>query len=268
LCADGSPPGLIVTLHRANAVGEQLARLLDWFRSLEALGIRRARLHILEVDDERIRERYAMTLEENLTAFLAFLELESELKTLELDVFADMRALLLGEDEGTGCVWNACDPNTTRAVRGVEGTGRTSNCGRTNKEGIDFIKAETEGFERYMALYQTPQAHGGCQSCRFFLMCKGQCPGTSIDGDSRNRSEHCAVWMSLFERLEQDLIAEGREPLSISDERERIEQAYLELWAGGQNTTISAVRRWLDERDSDGQAPSEPEPAEVVGDSD
>lgn len=268
LCAAGLPPGLIITLHRGNAVGEPLERLLEWFRSLESLGVRRARLHILEVDDERIRERYAMTYEENLNAFLAFLRLESELKTLELDVFADMRALLLGEDDATGCVWNACDPHTTRAVRGVEGTGRASNCGRTNKEGIDFIKASTEGFERYMALYQTPQAHGGCQSCRFFLMCKGQCPGTAIDGDSRNRSEHCAVWMSLFERLEQDLIAEGREPLSVSDERERIEQAYLELWAGGQNTTISAVRRWLDERDSDGQARSEPEPAEVVGDSD
>jgi uncharacterized protein len=267
LCADGLAPGLIVTLHRGNAVGERLERLLDWFRSLEAIGIRKARLHILEVDDERVREAYALSLEENLTAFQAFLELESELATLELDVFSDMRALLLGEDDGTGCVWNACDPYTTRAVRGVEGRGQASNCGRTNKDGIDFVKADTEGFERYIALYHTPQAHGGCQSCRFFMMCKGQCPGTAIDGDSRNRSEHCKVWMTLFEQLEHDLVTEGREPLSTSPDRERLEHAFLELWTSGQNTTIASVRRWVAERDTDPIGPSSPEPAAVIGDS-
>jgi uncharacterized protein len=268
LCHAGLPPGLIVTLHRGNAVGERLERLLNWFRSLEALGVRKARLHILEVDDERVREAHALTLEENLDAFGAFLELESELTTLELDVFADMRALLLGEDEGTGCVWNACDPHTTRAVRGVEGTGQASNCGRTNKEGIDFVKADTEGFERYLALYQTPQEYGGCQSCRFFMMCKGQCPGTAIDGDFRNRSEHCALWMTLFERLESDLLEEGREPLSVSPERERLERAYLELWSTGNNTTIAGLRRWVGERDADASTSTTPDAGAVVGDSD
>jgi uncharacterized protein len=268
LCQAGVPPGLIVTLHRGNAVGERLGRLVEWVRSLETLGVRRARLHILEVDDERIRDQYAMTLEENVAAFLAFLDLESKLTTLELDLFSEMRALLLGEDNAVGCVWNACDPYTTRAVRGVEGTGRASNCGRTNKEGIDFIKADTEGFERYMALYQTPQDHGGCQSCRFFLMCKGQCPGTAIDGDARNRSEHCGVWMTMFERLEADLIAAGREPLSVSPDRERLERGYLELWASGQNTTISGVRRWLADRDADGSGAPRPASAAVIGDSD
>ena len=42
----------------------------------------------------------------------------------------------------------------TGAVRGVEGNGQTSNCGRTNKDGIDFTKANTAGYERYLALYQ------------------------------------------------------------------------------------------------------------------
>ncbi len=268
LCAAGIAPGLIVTLHRGNAVGERLERLLDWFRSVDRLGITQARLHILEVDDERVRDQYALTLEENLDAFLAFLELESELTTLELDLFSEMRALLLGDDNAVGCVWNACDPYTTRAVRGVEGTGTASNCGRTNKEGIDFIKADTEGFERYMALYQTPQDYGGCQSCRFFLMCKGQCPGTAFDGDFRNRSEHCGVWMTLFERLEHDLVQEGREPLSLSAERGQLEREYLELWAGGLNTTIAGLRQWLADRDADSSALPAADAAAVIGDSD
>ena len=269
LCRAGRPPGLIITLHRGNAVGTRLTRLLDWFRALELLGVRSARLHILEVDDPRVGARYALTAEENIAAFLAFLELEAEFETLELDVFADMRALLLGEDERVGCVWNACDPHTTRAVRGVEGTGRASNCGRTNKDGIDFIKADHEGFERYLALYHTPQAFGGCHDCRFFLMCKGQCPGTAIAGDARNRSEHCAVWMRLFERLEQDLIASGRRPLSTSAERASLESGYLELWASSQNTTIAGLRRWLASRESDGDEAPIPDAAIAsTGDSD
>jgi uncharacterized protein len=264
LCRAGRPPALIVTLHRGNAVGDRLDRLLDWFRSLEVIGVRNARLHILEVDDPRIGERYALSAEENIAAFLAFLELESELKPLELDLFADMRALLLGEDDRVSCVWNACDPHTTRAVRGVEGTGRASNCGRTNKDGIDFVKADREGFERYLALYNTPQAYGGCSGCRFFLMCKGQCPGTAIAGDARNRSEHCEVWMALFERLERNLIASGHEPLSQSDERGQLERAYLDLWASAHNATIAGVRRWLSRRDAD----AAPDAATAVGDSD
>jgi uncharacterized protein len=269
LCAAGRPPSLIVTLHRGNAVGDRLVRLLNWFRVLERQGVRNARLHVLEVDDDRVGERYALTAEENIAAFLAFLELEAELKALELDVFTDMRALLLGEDDRVGCVWNACDPHTTRAVRGVEGTGRASNCGRTNKEGIDFIKADEEGFERYLALYNTPQEYGGCNGCRFFVMCKGQCPGTAIDGDARNRSEHCEVWMTLFERLERDLVDFGREPLSLSAERGAIERGYLELWGSSQNTTIGGVRRWLAGRDrSDGPDHLPDAATAAIGDSD
>ncbi len=84
--------------------------------------------------------------------------------------------MLVGEDHGTSCIWNACDPYTTQAVRGVAGQGQRNNCGRTNKDGIDFGKADTPGYERYLALYQTPQEAGGCSGCSFFLMCKGQCP--------------------------------------------------------------------------------------------
>ena len=116
------------------------------------------------------------------------------LTRLRFDVFSDMRRLLRGQDESVTCVWAACDPYTTRAVRGIGGNGQRSNCGRTYKEGIEFAEAVTEGFERYLALYQTPQAVGGCQGCRFFLMCKGECPGTAIDHDWRNRPTARSGW--------------------------------------------------------------------------
>jgi uncharacterized protein len=75
--------------------------------------------------------------------------------------------MLEGRDGSVGCTWRACDSYTTEAVQGVEGNGQSSNCGRTNKEGVDFIKANTAGYERYTAaLYRTLQSENGCQGCR------------------------------------------------------------------------------------------------------
>lgn len=240
LCREGIPPSIIVTLHRNNAAASVLPALLDWVRDLDALGVRWLRLHLLEVDHPAVRDKYALGIRENIDALRAFAALQPQLKRLRIDLFDDMRALLLGDDAGTTCVWNACDPYTTRAVRGVEGNGVRSNCGRTNKDGIDFVKAGREGFERYLALYATPQASGGCRGCRFFLMCKGQCPGTAIDGDWRNRTEHCEVWKALFTDIENELRRAGWQPLSLSDVRPALERAVVASWTANRPTTLRA----------------------------
>ena len=147
---------------------------------------------------------------------------------------------MLGQDQHASCVWRACDPYTTEAVHGVEGNGQSSNCGRTNKDGVDFVKAEHPHYGRYLALYQTPQEANGCKDCRFFMMCKGQCPGTSLDGDWRNRSELCGVWKQVFSHLEQKLIQRQQEPLSIHPQRALIERHMFEQWANGHNIPIHA----------------------------
>lgn len=241
LCAAGMPPSLIVTLHRNNATADKLPAMREWFRRLESLGVRSARLHMLEVEHDSVRRKYALTARENLAALLSFAELERELAHLRFDIFREVEDLLLGRDAQAACVWRACDPYTTEAVRGVEGGGQTSNCGRTNKDGIDFIKAESAGFERYLALYHTPQEHGGCRGCRFFLMCKGQCPGTALGGDWRNRTEHCEVWAALYERAERELVARGLRPLSLGDVRPALEEAMLRAWAAGANPPMQEL---------------------------
>lgn len=238
LCREGMAPSLIVTLHRGNASRRRLPRLRDWIVRLERLGVRSLRLHILESDQPGIHERYALGEDDNVRAFLCFAALERRLTTLRLDVFDDMRRMLRGNDRETTCVWNACDPYTTRAVRGVEGDGRLSNCGRTLKDGVDFLKANEQGFERYRALYATPQEQNGCQGCRFFLMCKGQCPGTAVDGDWRNRTEHCGVWKRLYGVLERELESGGETPLSLHPRRGALERAMLAAWASGRNPAI------------------------------
>ncbi len=241
LCGEGIPPSLIITLHRGNATADKLPALLDWVRDLARLGVGNIGLHLLESESAMIREKYALTTEENIQALMAFLQLGRELPKTRFNLFAEMRELLMGDDRSAACIWNACDPYTTRAVRGVEGNGQRSNCGRTNKDGIDYVKTSAQGFERYLALYHTPQDKGGCRDCRFFMMCKGQCPGNAIDGDWRNRTEHCDVWKALYEALEQELVDRGKAPLSLSPKRKTLEEQALMGWALGQNPSVARL---------------------------
>lgn len=234
-------PSLIVTLHRHNATGAALDTMRDWLRRLDAAGIRHVRLHLLESESAAIRQRHALTAEENVRALLAFASLERELVSLRFDIFRELEQLLNGRDEAVSCVWRACDPYTTSAVRGIEGHGRRSNCGRTNKDGIDFVKSARPSFERYVALYRTPQEAGGCAGCRFFLMCKGQCPGTAIDGDWRNRTEHCETWKRMFEEVESAMLARGERPLTHREELRGLELRAVEAWTGGRNPSIAEL---------------------------
>lgn len=235
LCKEGMPPSIIVTLHRGNATPEKLPKLIDWIRRLRDQGVKSLRLHILEVDDQSVRKKYSLSEAENLEAFLAFLRAEEELKPLRMDIFNDMRNMLRGKDNRSTCVWTGCDPYTTAAVQGLGGDGQRSNCSRTNKDGIDYVKSDGQSFERYVMLYHTPQAHNGCQGCRFFLMCKGQCPGTAVGGDWRNRTEHCSVWMGLYEHLERTMLDAGETPISLSPDRKRLEDWFISGWLMGQN---------------------------------
>ena len=238
LLAEGLSPSLIITLHKNNATADKLPLMHEWLRMWDSAGVRSARIHILEVDHPLIKARYALSSTENVEALLSFCALEPELSNMRLDLFKDMEGLLLVRDEHASCVWRACDPYTTSAVRGVEGFGQRSNCGRTNKEGIDFVKADKPGYERYVALYHTPQEYGGCQGCRFFLMCKGQCPGTAMEGDWRNRTADCATWMTLFEQLESRLEERGIQPISKDGNLCYLEQQMLHEWNHGRNPSL------------------------------
>lgn len=243
---------VIVTLHRLNASPERLPRLVEWFRELAGKGLRNVNLHLLEVDMPGVREQLSLTDDENAQALMTCARLQAEM-ALSFNPLTDMVRLLKGEDQwgdapgggflnGVNCTWNACDPYTTDAVRGVDGQGNRGNCGRTCKEGPFWVKASTPGFERYLALAYTPQGYGGCQGCRFFSMCKGNCPGEGLSGDWRGKTEHCAVLMRVFEALEADLVRSGVTPLSLSAERPALEAALLALWQSGRTATITQIR--------------------------
>lgn len=239
LAAGHRPPGIIVTLHRLNGTGERLTRLIGWLHALDDLGVRSVRLHLLEVDDEALRPM-ALSAAENAAALDAVAAAAPSFARLRVDVLADVDELMAGRP-APSCTWHSCDPYATPAVRGVEGDGSPSNCGRTNKDGVNYLKAERPGFERYVTLAATPMADGGCQGCRFFLLCRGQCPGTAGGGDWRNRSEHCAVWLSRFEAAERDLLGRGQVPVSLDPRRAQAEQRLVAAWRRGMNPSTREV---------------------------
>jgi uncharacterized protein len=241
LCAEGIPPSLIVILHRLNATREVLPRLTGWFESLSALGVRRVGLHLLEIESEAVRRRFELSVEENIDALLRLREFQAGLPQMEFSLLRDIDRLILGDDEDAKCIWRACDPYTTAAVRGVGGHGEGTKCGRVVKDGVDSLRDSAEGYERYIALYHTPHEAGGCQGCRFFLMCRGQCPGTAIGGDWRNRSEQCPVWIGVFEHVEADLLRAGGQPLSTRPERVLVELEMVRNWEVGRNKTMSSI---------------------------
>jgi uncharacterized protein len=249
LCEEEIFPGLIITLHRGNATAEKLPFMHKWFKYLDQKGITSVRLHLLEVESEEINDLLSLTIEENIDALQSFTMLERELKNIRFDITSEIRNLLLGRDGNVSCVWRACDPLSTLSVLGIEGDGSQSKCGRVNKEGIEYLRPETAGYERYVALYNTPQDEGGCHGCRFFLFCKGQCPGTALNGDWRNKTEHCEVWRHLFRSIEKQLILEGHSPLSIHPVRKVLELNLVRHWKDGANPPISQLS-WV-ERETD-----------------
>ena len=238
LCEADISTSLIVTLHRLNASEERLPRLSSWLRETANLGIKHVRLHLLEADNALVRARYGLSTEENLAVLRYLAPLQQELGEKFFDIYRDIRQMLQGQDRKSSCVWRACDIYNTEAVQAVDGHGALTNCGRTNQLGVDFLKADGHGYERYIALYHTPQEVGGCNGCRFFLFCKGYCPGTAIDNDWRNRTEYCDLLKELFTETEADLLEQGTIPLSQSPHLPAMEAQFLAAWAQGQNPTM------------------------------
>jgi uncharacterized protein len=241
---NGIVPSLIVTLTKYNT--SNLSKIKSWLKELDKKGVYSVRLHVLEVEYDSIQNSFGLTPEENVSIMLEMANFETELKRMRFDLFKDMKNMLLGDDSNATCTFHSCDPYTTSAVRAVDGQGVSTNCGRTNKEGIDFMKSDTPGYERQIALYHTPQEYGGCSGCRFFLMCKGQCPGTGIKYDWRNKTDLCKMYYTLFEYFEKQFLESGVLPLSLFPGLGSLEKAMISSWIEGRQTYMSEGLRLFD----------------------
>lgn len=220
---------LIITLWRGNVARERRSKFKGWLKEMHTLGVNGARMHFLEVDHARVGEEWELSTDEYLE-FLAdiYRYTKEQLPGWYFDIFADAKHMLDGDDSCVTCVWSSCDPYTTNAVHGVDGVGVMTNCGRADHTGVDWEKADQAGFERYLALHAMSTDKGGCGGCRFWLMCKGHCPGTGDNMDWRRKTRHCDVIYGMYEMMEGELLAEGKEPLSLCVDREKIEETVLQ----------------------------------------
>lgn len=240
--------GIIITLHKVNASKENLPRMLQFIDWLDEIGVRHGNIHTLEVEATMPdQEKHVLTQKENIEAFMTIAKFLEDRPHLQYQPFHDMKKLLLGDDTYSNCTWNFCDYMNTQAVYGVDGDGSISNCGRTNKEGVKYHKAEDTGFLRYISLYNTPQELNGCKDCRFWSICSGNCPGESVDGDFRNKSIHCSTYKSLLGYYEQKLIEEGEQPITKSPILGQVELKILEHLARGQHVYLKTIYKDLQE---------------------
>ncbi len=199
LLTEKIPCSLICTLSQMNASRDRLPELVEWFKELEEAGLTTCRLHLMENNDAD-----DLVLEDDeLADTLYFLYEFSKTSKIKFDLFSEMEERLRTGAGGT-CVYQECDPCNTRAVQGVGPDGEATNCGRTNKEGIDFLKAGSYQNTRSYVLRATEQEDGGCRDCTYWYACQGNCPGTGDNGDWRNRTTHCTVLKRMFGHISRD----------------------------------------------------------------
>ena len=72
--------GIMAQITRCNSSTERLPRLLQWMRELDDLEITSARLHILEIENDAVRAKYGLSVEENIAVLNALLDLRSKEK--------------------------------------------------------------------------------------------------------------------------------------------------------------------------------------------
>ncbi len=188
------PCSLITTLHKYNCKPEHII----WLSHLDDLGLPFVNLHLLENDGA---DDIVISQSQQIEYLGWLFDATRRFNVLRCDLFNDMiKRVYTGA--GGCCVWQGCDPYTTIAVQGIGPHGELHNCGREQKDGVDYIKADSIVPMRDVVLQSTPQELGGCQGCRHWYACHGYCPGTGLRGDWRNRTEHCESLKAVFKWIE------------------------------------------------------------------
>jgi uncharacterized protein len=233
--------GIILTVHKLNGMPDKLPRLMNFIRWLGDLGHMSGNIHTLEVDSE-VAKQYCLTPEENEHAFIQLAEFFDQHTDLFYDPFREMELMMKGNNDTANCIWKSCDSMNTGAVYGIEGNGQLSNCGMVNKEGIEWTKANDTSYVRDLILYQTEHEYGGCKGCPYFVACNGYCPGSSIDGDWRNKTTYCSSLKKMFAYYETKVESQGIVPYSKRPGRERMEEIYInEISSGRPKPTMTQL---------------------------
>lgn len=100
------------------------------------------------------------------------------------------------------CWMGPCDPYNTEAVYAVFHDGSVGNCLRTAKDGVPYLRSN-DGVQHYRQeiLQALPMSDGGCGGCIWWKYCHGACPAEAVDGDWRNKSKFCKMYIDTYEHI-------------------------------------------------------------------
>lgn len=100
------------------------------------------------------------------------------------------------------CWMGPCDPYNTEAVYAVFHDGSVGNCLRTAKDGVPYLRSN-DGVQHFRQeiLASIPFEDGGCGGCKWWKYCHGACPAEAVDGDWRNKSKFCKMYIDTYEHI-------------------------------------------------------------------
>jgi len=199
----GVPVSLMSTLWNYNARGEALSEFIEFVLGMYALGIRHHTFHAGTAYELPEAE---LSMKDLGLAFRHLTEVCFQEPGRDWRPFRDVVDLMLGAREAV-CVFNGCDPWRTSSEEPAFEDGSIGCCLRAGAsvDGIVALRADAFQDTRSIFLPQLAQDLGGCKGCRFWPVCRGNCPGSAIGGDWRLRTRHCEAWKSLYEDVERRL---------------------------------------------------------------
>jgi len=252
LVENGIATSVIITLHKLNGMEDKLPRLMKFIRWLGDIGVKQGNIHTLEVDKTMLdQEVHVLSEEENIKAFLTLAKFFSKEENSDLtwNPFKNYEDAIVNEDfQNLTCYLNRCDAMNTQAVYGIEGNGGLSNCSRTNKEGLDWYKADDTYYERYLSLYHTPQELDGCQGCPYFMACSGGCVGEAKDNDFRNKTIYCATHKAMFSFYEDVAESKGLTSWTKRPERMILESHMITEMECGRYTNVTMLQENISQK--------------------
>ena len=203
--AVGVSISLIVVLRKWNASSEALPELRRFlFRMRDEFKVVSVRTNEgIVYGDSREEE---LTEEELGNALVELAEACFADPSLQWNPYREVVNAFMGKNSFS-CWFTECDVWKTTAEIPIDRNGVIGNClkGGAAVDGIQIPAAQFKGRERYEALKNVPKEYGGCAGCRYWVVCKGGCPGEGIGNDWRNRTRFCKGYYRLFEHVERKL---------------------------------------------------------------
>jgi len=198
LVESGVNTGVIIVLHKANAVPGRIELVEKLILDLHEWGVHGGKLNPCVHDDPSIQ----LTNKELVWAYKRLFDFmwEHDIPVCGWDPFGMMLNNLLGFHL-RDCIFQPCDPFATWSGCRIDGKGRVYCCAKMAGNPIPFDLERTDPELRARILAATD-----CRGCPYFgKVCFGGCPSTAPGWDWRRKTRFCSAFRWLYGFLAKKL---------------------------------------------------------------